>query len=125
MKFDLTNLLTFNTDITLMHKTIGDDYKEIWDVIPVKNCSWYTLKGTKSQAVGTSTINIKGKTQQIAVDIPKTDIPCSVDDYIFKGTVEINATPFELIKKYEGFQIKTISENDRLVIAKHLHIEGV
>lgn len=125
MRFKLSDLPTFSTDITLLHKTIGKDYKEIWAEIRIKNCSWYTLKNTKSQTVGTSTINGTGTSQMIAVDIPKTDVSCSVDDYIFKGIAEKGRTPFELMKMHEGFQIKSVSVNDRIAIAEHLHVEGV
>lgn len=125
MRFKLSDLPTFGTDITLLHKTDGDDYKEIWNAIHINNCSWYTLKNTKSQTVGTSTINGIGASQKIAVDIPKTDVPCSVDDYIFKGIVENDTSPIEAMKKHEGFQIKSVSVNDRVKIAKHLHVEGV
>ena len=114
--------MIINASLTHYHKTLDEATRlEKWIRYNYENVWWFGGKG--------SSIN-KGyeNANDVNVRIPydKNDIDISnlaIGDIIVKGTLDIDITTQQDLKKYEVYNITSINDNN-FGINRHIHLGG-
>lgn len=111
-----------NSELTLYHKTIDKIEKcEKWERIVFKYVWWFGGKnaGLNKGYVNANDVDIRIPYNKNKIDIDKI----CVGDILVKGNVNIEIETQKDLKKYNTYNIVSISNND-FGNNKHIHLGG-